>query len=59
MEEAVRLYRLANSCFPGLGSDKGGRLVLSLFFKAILGVQRIFHFDSLSDVGFADRKSVV
>lgn len=53
MEEAVRLYRLAISCFPGLGSDRGGRLVLSLFFKAILGVQRIFHFDSLSDVGFA------
>lgn len=53
MEEAVRLYRLAVDCFPGLGSDRGGRLILSLFFKAILGVQRIFHFDSLSDVGFA------
>lgn len=53
MEDAVRLYRLAVACFAGLGSAKGGRLVLSLFFKAVLGVQRIFHFDSLSDVGFA------
>lgn len=53
MDVAVRLYRTANKCFAGLGDDKGGRLVLSLFFKATLGVQRIFHFDSLSDVGFA------
>ena len=44
---------MATTCFAGLGSDKGGRLVLSLFFKAVLGVQRIFHFDSLNDVGFA------
>jgi hypothetical protein len=36
-----------------LGTGKGGRLVLSLYFKAVLGVQRIFHFDSLSDIGFA------
>ena len=53
MPEAVRLHRLATSCFGGLGSDKGGRLVLSLFFKAVLGIQRVFHFDSLTDVGFA------
>jgi hypothetical protein len=53
MEDAVHLYRVAVSCFAGLGSDRGGRLVLSLFFKAIVGVQRIFHFDSLTDVGFA------
>ncbi len=53
MDVAVRLYRTANRCFAGLGDNKGGRLVLSLFFKATLGVQRIFHFDSLSDVGFA------
>ncbi len=49
----MHLYRVAAACFTGLGSDWGGRLVLSLFFKAILGIQRIFHFDSLTDVGFA------
>jgi hypothetical protein len=53
MEDAVDLYKRARSCLGGLGGDKGGRLVLSLYFKAILGVQRIFHFDSLSDIGFA------
>ena len=53
MAEAVQLYRLATSCFGGVGAEKGGRLVLSLFFKAVLGVQRVFHFDSLTDVGFA------
>jgi hypothetical protein len=29
------------------------RLVLSLFFKAVLGVRRIFHFETLDDSGFA------
>lgn len=53
MEEAVSLYQTAELCFRGLGTQKGGRLVLSLFFKALLGVQRIFHFDTLSDIGFA------
>ncbi|MHB8878757.1 MAG: hypothetical protein ACYC8T_34080 [Myxococcaceae bacterium] len=53
MPEAVQLYRQTASCFSGVGSHKGGRLVLSLFFKAVLGVQRVFHFDSLTDVGFA------
>jgi hypothetical protein len=53
MEDAVELYHRATACFCGLGAQRGGRLVLSLFFKALLGVQRIFHFDSISDVGFA------
>jgi hypothetical protein len=53
MEDAVRLYRVAASCFGTVGAHQGGRLVLSLFFKALLGVQRIFHFDTLTDVGFA------
>jgi hypothetical protein len=53
VQQAVRLYRAATSCFGRVGAHQGGRLVLSLFFKAVLGVQRIFHFDSLSDVGFA------
>jgi len=53
MEQAVRLYRVAACCFGTVGAHQGGRLVLSLFFKALLGVQRIFHFDSLTDVGFA------
>src|SRR4051812_36936254 len=53
MDEAVRLYQVATRCFSRLGGDKGGRLVLSLFFKAILGIQHIFHFETLNDVGFA------
>jgi hypothetical protein len=37
-----------------LGSaDKARRLVLSLFFRAALGIERIFHFETLDDVGFA------
>jgi hypothetical protein len=53
MKEAVKLYRVAGSCFGHLGAQRGGRLVLSLFFKAVLGIQRLFHFDSLTDKGFA------
>lgn len=53
LKPAVRLYRLAADCFKSLGGDKGPRLVLSLWFKAVLGVQRIFHFETLHDVGFA------
>jgi hypothetical protein len=53
MEEAVRLYRVGACCFGTVGAHQGGRLVLSLFFKATLGVQRIFHFDTLTDAGFA------
>jgi hypothetical protein len=37
-----------------LGSAiKARRLVLSLFFRAVLGVERIFHFETLDDPGFA------
>lgn len=37
-----------------LGSaDKARRLVLSLFFRAVVGVERIFHFETLDDPGFA------
>jgi hypothetical protein len=53
MEQAVGLYRAAAGCFAGVGAQRGGRLVLSLFFKAVLGIQRIFHFDTLTDVGLA------
>jgi hypothetical protein len=35
------------------GADKAQRLVLSLFFRAALGIERIFHFETLDDVGFA------
>jgi hypothetical protein len=51
----VLLYEAAVACFGRLGRARvmGGRLVLSLFFKAVLGVQRVFHFDSIDDVGFA------
>jgi hypothetical protein len=29
------------------------RLVLSLFFRAALGVERVFHFETLDYLGFA------
>jgi hypothetical protein len=53
MQQAVGLYHVAASCFGRMGPQRAGRLVLSLFFKAVLGIQRLFHFDSLTDVGFA------
>jgi len=54
MPEAVRLARVAENCLSGLGkAGKATRLVLSLFFKAILGIPRVFHFETLDDVGFA------
>ena len=34
-------------------ADKARRLVLSLFFRAALGIERIFHFETVDDVGFA------
>jgi hypothetical protein len=34
-------------------ADAASRLVLSLFFKAVLGIQRIFHFSTLHDAGLA------
>ncbi len=33
--------------------SRAQRLVLSLFFRAALGVERIFHFETLDDLGFA------
>jgi hypothetical protein len=53
MRAAVRLDHLAHRCLGDLGSDGGARLVLSLFFKAVLGIERIFHFQTLSDPGLA------
>ena len=35
------------------GADKARRLALSLFFRAALGIERIFHFETLDDAGFA------
>jgi hypothetical protein len=52
MPVAVGLFLAAKKHFPGLGSS-AGRLVLSLFFKAVLGIQRIFHFETLDDKGVA------
>jgi hypothetical protein len=49
----LRLGRAAQTCFARLGSDRGLRVVLSLFFKAVVGVPRIFHFETLRDPGFA------
>ena len=53
MPQAVRLYRAAQRRLKSLGKLKAGRLVLSLFFKAVLGIQRIFHFETLDDPGLA------
>jgi hypothetical protein len=39
--------------FGKLGGDGPLRLVLSLFFRAVLGIERIFHFETLDDAGFA------
>ena len=50
----VRLYRIVNRVFKGTQLKEGaGRLVLSLYVKGMLGIERIFHFDTLDDVGFA------
>lgn len=53
MPEARRLYQAAQRCMGRLGGDNAGRLVLSLLFKAILGIQRIVHFESITDPGIA------
>ena len=53
MHEAKRLYDAAQQCMSSLGGNNAGRLVLSLFFKAVLGIQRIFHFETIDDPGFA------
>lgn len=34
-------------------AEMAQRLVLSLFFRAVLGIPRVFHFETLHDVGFA------
>ena len=55
MPDALALSRFSERILTtGLGSaDKARRLVLSLFFRAVLGIERIFHFETLDDVGFA------
>lgn len=53
MPFALRLGLAAQSCFAKMGADNGLRLVLSLFFKAVVGIPRIFHFETLNDPGFA------
>lgn len=52
---ALALVAVAERAFGrGLGSArKARRLVLSLFFRAVLGIERIFHFETLDDPGFA------
>ena len=49
MGQAVRLYRAAGRCFDGMGRNEAGRLALSLLFKSVLGIQRIFHFETIDD----------
>jgi hypothetical protein len=52
---ALAISRVAERALAKtLGSaDKARRLVLSLFFRAALGIERIFHFETLDDPGFA------
>jgi hypothetical protein len=52
---ALALSAVAERTLSGAlgGADKARRLVLSLFFRAALGVGRIFHFETLDDPGFA------
>jgi hypothetical protein len=52
---ALALSRVAERTLGKvLGSaDKARRLALSLFFRAALGIERIFPFESLDDLGFA------
>ncbi len=53
MPGAVQLHQMAERYLGRLGAGKATRLVLSLFFKAILGIPRVFHFETIHDVGFA------
>ena len=54
IHKAVSVYRAAEKVFARTKlKQHAGRLVLSLYFKAILGIERIFHFESLDDPGFA------
>ena len=54
MGEAVRLYRAASRCLgKQMGVEEAGRTALSLFFKSVLGIQRVFHFETLDDPGLA------
>lgn len=47
-------YAAERTLAKGLGNaEKARRLVLSLFFRAVLGIERIFHFETLDDLGFA------
>jgi hypothetical protein len=52
---ALALVAVAERAFGrGLGSARRARrLVLSLFFRAVLGIERIFHFETVDDLGFA------
>jgi hypothetical protein len=52
---ALTLSRIAERTLARtLGSaDKARRLALSLFFRAALGIERVFHFETLDDLGFA------
>jgi hypothetical protein len=52
---ALALSRIAERTLAkALGSaDKARRLALTLFFRAALGIERIFHFETLDDLGFA------
>ena len=55
MPAALALSRIAERTLGEvLGSaDKARRLALSLFFRAALGIERIFPFETLDDLGFA------
>ena len=55
MPAALALSGIAERTLTrALGStEKARRLALSLFFRAALGIERVFHFETLDDPGFA------
>lgn len=55
MPAALALSRMAERTLAKSlgGAAKARRLVLSLFFRAVLGIERVFHFETLDDPGFA------
>jgi len=55
LSRALALSRVAERTLTrALGSaEKARRLALSLFFRAVLGIERVFHFETLDDPGFA------
>lgn len=53
MPQLVRLANLAQKHLSGFGAERSVRLCLSLVLKPLVGIERIFHFETARDVGLA------